>query len=156
MCCGICTGTMGLTMLVSSHNLGVIRRIADATVVMYLGQIVEQGATAEVFARPAHPYTAALLSAHPAIDPARRRSRIVLSGEIPSVIDPPLRVPFPHTMPKRAGPLQFEYTCTTAFSRRNSALSLSPRLLGLLLRHLFTFPGDNRADYECKFRTYSW
>ena len=79
----------GLTMLVSSHNLGVIRRIADTTVVMYLGQVVEQGPTAALFSAPAHPYTAALLSAHPAIDPARRRARIVLAGDMPSVFAPP-------------------------------------------------------------------
>ena len=80
---------LGLTMLVSSHNLGVVRRIADTVVVMYLGQIVEQGPTAALFAAPAHPYTAALLSAHPAIDPARRRTRILLQGDTPSVFQPP-------------------------------------------------------------------
>ena len=80
---------LGLTMLIASHNLGVIRRIATTTIVMYLGQIVETGPTATLFASPAHPYTAALLSAHPAIDPAHRRPRIVLSGEIPSVFNPP-------------------------------------------------------------------
>jgi oligopeptide transport system ATP-binding protein len=80
---------LGLTMLVSSHNLAVIRRIADTVAVMYLGQIVEHGPTASLFAAPAHPYTAALLSAHPTIDPARRRARILLQGDIPSVFDPP-------------------------------------------------------------------
>ncbi len=80
---------LGLTYLVASHNLNVIRRISDRIVVMYLGQIVEQGPTDEVFARPAHPYTAALLSTNPVVDPARRRPRIVLEGEIPSVVNPP-------------------------------------------------------------------
>ena len=80
---------LGLTMLVSSHNLGVIRRIADSVIVMYLGQVVEHGPTAALFAAPAHPYTAALLSAHPAIDPARRSTRIILQGDIPSVFHPP-------------------------------------------------------------------
>ena len=80
---------LGLTMLVSSHNLGVVRRIAGQVVVMYLGQVVETGPTAALFATPAHPYTAALLSAHPSIDPARRRARIILQGEIPSVVAPP-------------------------------------------------------------------
>jgi peptide/nickel transport system ATP-binding protein len=90
----------GLTMLVSSHNLGVIRRIATTTVVMYLGQIVEQAPTAALFAAPAHPYTAALLSAHPAIDPARRHARIVLKGEIPSVFNPPPGCRFHTRCPK--------------------------------------------------------
>ncbi len=57
--------------------------------VMYLGQIVEQGDSAAVFARPAHPYTAALLSANPAIDPARRRPALLLRGEGPSPSRPP-------------------------------------------------------------------
>ena len=78
-----------LTYLVASHNLNVIRRISQRIIVMYLGQIVEQGATPDVFARPAHPYTAALLSTNPVVDPAKRRTRIVLQGEIPSVVDPP-------------------------------------------------------------------
>ncbi len=94
---------LGLTMLISSHNLGVIRRIAHTTVVMYLGQIVEHGPTAALFANPAHPYTAALLSAHPAIDPARRRNRILLHGEIPSVFAPPSGCRF-HTRCPQAQP----------------------------------------------------
>ncbi|MGI4950315.1 MAG: oligopeptide/dipeptide ABC transporter ATP-binding protein [Janthinobacterium lividum] len=94
---------LAFTMLISSHNLGVIRRIAGRTIVMYLGQIVEQGVTATVFARPAHPYTAALLSAHPSIDPARRGRRIVLAGEIPSVVDPPAGCRF-HTRCPQAQP----------------------------------------------------
>lgn len=93
----------GLTMLVSSHNLGVIRHIARTTVVMYLGQIVEQGPTASLFARPAHPYTAALLSAHPTIDPARRPHRIILQGEIPSIFHPPPGCRF-HTRCPQAQP----------------------------------------------------
>jgi peptide/nickel transport system ATP-binding protein len=78
-----------LTYLLVSHNLNVIRRITERTVVMYLGQIVEEASTREIFERPAHPYAAALISTNPAIDPARRRRRIVLSGEIPSVVDRP-------------------------------------------------------------------
>jgi peptide/nickel transport system ATP-binding protein len=56
---------------------------------MYLGQIVEEAPTRELFDKPAHPYSAALLSTNPAIDPARRTRRIVLKGEIPSVVNPP-------------------------------------------------------------------
>lgn len=92
-----------LTMIVSSHNLGVIRRIAATTIVMYLGQVVEQGPTASLFQSPAHPYTAALLSAHPAIDPARRHTRIILKGEIPSVFQPPTGCRF-HTRCPKAQP----------------------------------------------------
>ena len=81
--------TLDLTILVSSHNLAVIRRIADRVVVMYLGQVVEEGPTGSLFMAPGHPYTAALLSAHPSVDPARRRPRIVLRGDAPSVVAPP-------------------------------------------------------------------
>ena len=72
-----------------SHNLNVIRRVTGRTAVMYLGQIVEEAPTRELFQRPAHPYSAALLSTNPAIDPERRARRIVLQGEIPSVVNPP-------------------------------------------------------------------
>lgn len=80
---------LGLTYLIVSHNLSVVRRVTSRVVVMYLGEIVEIAPTADLFDRPAHPYTAALLSTHPAIDPAHRRERIVLQGEIPSPVNPP-------------------------------------------------------------------
>ena len=79
----------GLTYLLVSHNLNVIRRVTGRTAVMYLGQIVEEAPTRALFDQPAHPYSAALLSTNPAIDPARRSRRIVLKGEIPSVVNPP-------------------------------------------------------------------
>jgi peptide/nickel transport system ATP-binding protein len=79
----------GLTYLVVSHNLNVVRRITRRTVVMYLGQIVDEGATRDLFAAPAHPYTAALLSTNPAVDPRKRYQPIVLQGEIPSAVNPP-------------------------------------------------------------------
>ncbi|MBI3506580.1 MAG: ABC transporter ATP-binding protein [Proteobacteria bacterium] len=78
-----------LTYLIVSHNLNVVRRITDRVAVMYLGQIVEEAPTRTLFARPAHPYTAALLSTNPSVDPTRRRKRIVLQGEIPSAVAPP-------------------------------------------------------------------
>ena len=78
-----------LTYLLVSHNLNVIRRVTGRTAVMYLGQIVEEAPTRALFDQPAHPYSAALLSTNPAIDPQRRGRRIVLQGEIPSVVNPP-------------------------------------------------------------------
>ncbi len=79
----------GLALLIVSHNLPVIRRVTRRMAVMYLGQVVEAGGSAAVFARPAHPYTAALLSANPAVDPARRREPVVLRGDAPSPAHPP-------------------------------------------------------------------
>jgi oligopeptide transport system ATP-binding protein len=92
----------GLTYLIVSHNLNVIRRITRRTAVMYLGQIVEEAPTTALFKAPAHPYTAALLSTNPSVDPARRKARIILKGEIPSVVDPPPGCRF-HTRCPQAG-----------------------------------------------------
>jgi peptide/nickel transport system ATP-binding protein len=82
------------TMLFISHDLSVVRYLADRVVVMYLGHIVEQGTTDDVFAPPYHPYTEALLSAVPIADPNARKKRIVLEGDIPSAIAPPPGCPF--------------------------------------------------------------
>jgi oligopeptide transport system ATP-binding protein len=79
----------GLAMLIVSHNLNVVRRVTGRMMVMYLGDVMETAPTAALFARPAHPYTAALLSTNPAIDPDRRTTPIVLTGEIPNAADPP-------------------------------------------------------------------
>ena len=79
----------GIAILVITHNLNIVRHIADRTAVMYLGRIVETGATAEIFARPRHPYTAALLSANPAPDPDAVRDRLEISGDVPSLFARP-------------------------------------------------------------------
>jgi oligopeptide transport system ATP-binding protein len=72
-----------------SHDLSVVRHVADRVAVMYLGRIVENGATDPVFDHHSHPYTAALMSAAPTLDPTARRDRILLSGEVPSPLNPP-------------------------------------------------------------------
>ncbi|MDP2308346.1 MAG: dipeptide ABC transporter ATP-binding protein [Pseudomonadota bacterium] len=79
----------GLSYVFVTHDLSVVRHIADDVVVMYLGQIVERAPRDSLFARPSHPYTQALLSAAPEPDPAKRRKRIVLSGDVPSPMNPP-------------------------------------------------------------------
>ncbi len=82
------------TMLFISHDLSVVRYIADRVVVMYLGHIVEQGATDDIFSPPYHPYTEALLSAIPIADTSVEKKQIVLEGDIPSALDPPSGCPF--------------------------------------------------------------
>lgn len=78
-----------LAYLFISHDLSVIRHLADDVMVMYLGRVVEQASRAELFKNPQHPYTQALLSATPAPDPERKRRRIILKGELPSPLSPP-------------------------------------------------------------------
>ena len=80
---------LGLAMLFISHDLSVVRSLCERVVVLYLGRVMEQGPVAEVLRHPRHPYTAALLSAAPSIDPIRRRQRILLRGEPPSPANPP-------------------------------------------------------------------
>ncbi len=82
------------TMLFISHDLSVVRYIADRVVVMYLGYIVEQGTTDQIFAPPYHPYTEALLSAIPIADTSVKKKHIVLEGDIPSAMNPPTGCPF--------------------------------------------------------------
>ncbi|WP_207671363.1 ABC transporter ATP-binding protein [Paenibacillus cymbidii] len=86
----------GLTYLFVSHNLSVVHHIADRVGVMYLGRLVELGEVDAIFNQPAHPYTQALLSAIPEIEPERRRERILLQGDLPSPTNPPSGCPF-HT-----------------------------------------------------------
>jgi dipeptide transport system ATP-binding protein len=80
---------LGIAFLFISHNLQVVRHLADAVMVMYLGKAVEYGPKAAVFERPAHPYTKALLASTPTLDARLRRQRVVLQGELPSPLNPP-------------------------------------------------------------------
>jgi peptide/nickel transport system ATP-binding protein len=91
------------TLIFISHDLGAVRYLADRVVVMYLGRIMEQGTTDEVFSPPYHPYTEALLSAVPIADPTVEKRRIVLEGDLPSVLNPPKGCPFSTRCPRRLG-----------------------------------------------------
>ena len=97
---------LGVAYLFIAHNLAVVQHIAHDVLVMYLGKLVESGPKEALFATPRHPYTLALLSSTPSLDPAHRRTKIVLKGELPSPINPPSGCAFhqrcPHAIPRCA------------------------------------------------------
>ena len=87
---------MGISYVFIAHDLSMVKHISDKIGVMYLGQMMECGPSNDVYHRPLHPYTVALLSAIPIPDPniSKSKSRIVLEGEVPSPINPPKGCPF--------------------------------------------------------------
>ncbi|MGZ9160286.1 MAG: ABC transporter ATP-binding protein [Candidatus Limnocylindrales bacterium] len=93
---------LGLTYLVIAHNMGVVEHISDRVAVMYLGRIAEMADRRDLFARQEHPYTHALMSAIPVPDPEIRRQRIILTGDVPSPVNPPSGCRFHPRCPLRA------------------------------------------------------
>ncbi len=94
---------LGVSLVFISHDLSVVRYISDLIGVVYLGQFCEFGAVEQVFNPPYHPYTEALLSAAPVLDPTVRKERINLEGSVPSAIDPPRGCRFHTRCPRKLG-----------------------------------------------------
>jgi oligopeptide/dipeptide ABC transporter ATP-binding protein len=103
---------MGLGIMIITHNLNIVRHVADQMAIMYLGRFLEQGLSSQVFHQPRHPYTAALLAANPSTDPDAVAERIELTGEVPGLLKRPSGCEF-HT---RCPRVQAE--CSVGFPAR--------------------------------------
>jgi peptide/nickel transport system ATP-binding protein len=111
---------LGLAYLFITHNISVVQFLAHEVAVMYLGRIVEQGSVDEVLGAPRHPYTRALLSAVPVIDPAGRREVIRLRGELPSPVNPPSGCHFHPRCPNVMPECRLAYPGSTKISATHS------------------------------------
>ena len=128
---------LGLAYLFISHDLSVVRHVADETMVMYLGTVAEQGETGALFSAARHPYTQALLSAIPLPDPVaqRRRDKIILTGDLPSPLAPPPGCRFGSRCPLR----------TTACSQVRPVLEPGPEGLAIHTACLVRAPSAGQA-----------
>jgi peptide/nickel transport system ATP-binding protein len=110
---------LGVSLLIITHNLAVVRHISDRMGIMYLGRFVEKGYTDEIFAHPLHPYTHALLSAHPNPDPDNQKKHVALKGEVPSLINRPTGCEFHTRCPFTQDNCRDEFPGTTAAGERH-------------------------------------
>jgi peptide/nickel transport system ATP-binding protein len=113
---------LGIAIMIITHNLNVVRHIAHRMAIMYLGRLVEEGPTKQIFAHPRHPYTLALLSANPEPDPDAELDRLAISGEVPSLLSRPggcefhPRCPFMTEMCRTVAPASTEADAAHRFT----------------------------------------
>ncbi|GGD21728.1 dipeptide ABC transporter ATP-binding protein [Aureimonas glaciei] len=115
-----------LSMVFITHDLALVRQVADRVVILYLGKVMEEGNVEEVYHHPRHPYTRALLSAVPRPDPDADRQRIMLEGDIPSPIDPPSGCVFRTRCPRATAECAAIVPPTIAFGPSHSVACLHP------------------------------
>ncbi len=125
----------GLTYIFISHDLHVVQYLCDRVMVMYLGQVVEVGPVEEIYAAAKHPYTQALLSAVPAMDPTRRIARAVLAGDPPNPINPPAGCRFRDRCP------QAQAVC----AQQTPALQAMPQAGHAVACHM-VIPGSGHSE----------
>ena len=128
-----------LTYIFISHDLNVVKHLSDRVGVMYLGQMMELAETKELYENPLHPYTKALLSAIPSLDPKEKKDRIILQGDVPDPSDPPSGCPF-------------RLRCPMAFDR---CAEDKPEFLEIEKKHwvachLFDEQNESQAYYKSK------
>jgi peptide/nickel transport system ATP-binding protein len=111
---------LGIAYLFITHNMSVVEYLAHEVAVMYLGRIVEQGTVDDVLAGPKHPYTRALLSAVPSVDPATRREIIRLQGDLPSPVNPPSGCHFHPRCPQAMAECRQNYPGTSVLSETHT------------------------------------
>ncbi|MBE1489407.1 ABC transporter ATP-binding protein [Plantactinospora soyae] len=128
-------GDLGFACLFITHDLSAVEYLADDIAVMYLGQLVEKGSREQVFARPAHPYTQALLAAAPLADPVRQRQRqpVLLGDDLPSALDPP-------------SGCRFRTRCPLAFDRCATEVPAQVEIAGGMAACHLVQPDGTRPD----------
>ncbi len=106
---------LGLGIMIITHNLNIVRHVAEQMAIMYLGRFLEQGLSEQVFQQPRHPYTAALLAANPSTDPDAASERIDVAGEVPSLLQRPSGCEFHNRCPR------VQADCREAFPAREGS-----------------------------------
>ena len=120
-------GELGISILVITHNLNVVRHITDRMGIMYFGRILEQGPTGTMFRQPSHPYTLALLSANPEPDPDAEIDRLELQGEVPSLLNRPSGCEFHPRCPFSDGKCETTFPALSELGEAHSYRCHHPR-----------------------------